>query len=486
MSTGFRSTAQNHADHAIHARRAREDALNNMNHHINNDYKLRHKAQWEAKTDNMITKGRAARRIGEMQNVHQQSLEQRRQKLKLLLEAEEAQFQSEFASKQEKPEDIRNRMAERLFTLKTAREEERKNMVAGLYERRWKESADELRQEGSKLNNLEVRLEQQNQMRIRQQKNQMQKEEDMLYNELWKRDYNARIAREQAEANKQYAQCQERITGLNWQTEIRENERQQAVQENQNEKRTMMETWTKQKQEADELDYQRFIKNRQLNNEIIADNEAEKRNRNEEYQQELQADKKMIQALLDKEAADKAREAAGVQALRDEAQEMMKFTSVRAQQEAELEKMIEDHANMEQDKQWQRTEAKWAAEEQARVNLMQDVYDSRYESILARKMQQEQEKAESLAHRQQIEQDQQEAERKDQEMRAFQRQNRVQHQEDIRFQVTDGMNKRKQDVRQDMHERRAGHLAERDYLAQINAEKEKNAAVLRHLQQQRF
>lgn len=484
--SGFKSSAQNHADHAIHARRNREAALDSMNHHINNDYKLRHKAQWEAKTDTLITKGRVARRANDMQNVHVQSLDQRRQKLKLLLEAEEAQYQSEFASKQEKPEDIRNRMAERLFTLKTAREEQRKDMVAGLYERRWKEGADELRQEGSKLNNLETRIEQQNQMRIRKQKEAIGKEEDMLYNELWKRDYNARVAREQAEANKLYTQCQERITGLNWQTDLRENERQQASQANQDEKRTMMETWTKQKTEADQLDYQRFLQNRQLNNGIISENEAEKRNRNEEYQQELQSDKAMIQALLDKEESDKSRERAAVQALRDEAKEMMGFTSLRAQQDAELEKMIEDHANMEQEKQWQRTEAKWMAEEQARVNLMQDVYDSRYNSILARKTQQEADKAESMADRQRIEAELQEAERKDQEMRSYQRQNRVQHQEDIRFQCTDGMNKRKQDVRQDMHERRAGQLAEMDYLKQINAEKAKNADVLRHLQQQRF
>lgn len=40
-------------------------------------------------------------------------------------------------------------------------------------------------------------------MKFRKQREDMQKEEDMLYNELWKRDYNARIAREMAEANKQ-------------------------------------------------------------------------------------------------------------------------------------------------------------------------------------------------------------------------------------------------------------------------------------------
>ena len=76
--SGFRSSAQNHADHAIHTRRAREVAHEQMNAHINNDYKLRHKAQWEAKTDNLIVAGRIRRRANEMQHVHQQAIETRR------------------------------------------------------------------------------------------------------------------------------------------------------------------------------------------------------------------------------------------------------------------------------------------------------------------------------------------------------------------------------------------------------------------------
>ena len=63
-------SAQNQADHAIYARRAREDAHQQMSAHINNDYNLRHKAQWEAKTDNLIVAGRIRRRANEMQHVH--------------------------------------------------------------------------------------------------------------------------------------------------------------------------------------------------------------------------------------------------------------------------------------------------------------------------------------------------------------------------------------------------------------------------------
>jgi hypothetical protein len=163
----FKASSQGQADHAIHVRRARESALEDLSSHLNNDYKLRHKAQWEAKTDNMITQGRIRRRANELKQVHDETIQSRRQKLKAQYEAEQAQFQLEFIQNQEKPEDIRNRMAERLFELKSKREDERKNMVDSLYEKRWKDNADELRSEGSKLSNLESRIEMKNQMRFK-------------------------------------------------------------------------------------------------------------------------------------------------------------------------------------------------------------------------------------------------------------------------------------------------------------------------------
>lgn len=72
------------------------------------------------------------------------------------------------------------------------------------------------------------------------------------------------------------------------------------------------------------------MKNRQLNRDIISDNEVEKNFRKSEYNQELNQDKAMIQALLDKEEATKIREYQAVQALREEAKAMQGFTSMRA------------------------------------------------------------------------------------------------------------------------------------------------------------
>ena len=89
-------------------------------------------------------------------------------------------------------------------------------------------------------------------MRFRKQREAEQREEDMLYDQLWKRDYASRIAREEAERRK----LQElNATRLNKQADMREKQRQADTQAERDEKRLMTETWTKQKQEADELDH---------------------------------------------------------------------------------------------------------------------------------------------------------------------------------------------------------------------------------------
>lgn len=355
-----------------------------------------------------------------------------------------------------------------------------------MYDKRWKESADELRQEGSKLQNLETRIEQQNQMRVRKQKEEISKEEAMLYDTLWKRDYAQRVARDEAEARKLQEMNQARVTALNAQTDSRANVRQADAQAHLDEKRLMTQTWHQQKLEADAQDYQRFLQNRDMNNLIIAENKVTKKNAKKEYKRELKSDKAMINALVSKEEADKLREWNHEQDLRNEAKEMMGFTSLRAQQEAEMEKMIEDHANMENEKQWQRTEAKWAAEEHARVALMQDVYDSRYQNILMRKAQTAQEQQEEMVRAERIKQEEQEAFEKEQFVREDRRRARVEAQGDIRFQMADAQARQQAEIREDMHARRAGQLAEMDYVRQINAEKAKNAEIQGYLQQQRF
>ena len=64
-------------------------------------------AQWEHKTDNMITKRIVSNRIDEIRSRYAANLEQRKAKLASLLSAEERQYEQEFNDMQETPEQVR-------------------------------------------------------------------------------------------------------------------------------------------------------------------------------------------------------------------------------------------------------------------------------------------------------------------------------------------------------------------------------------------
>ena len=73
----------------------------------------------------------------------------RRKKLSNLLGSEEAQYRNEIITSQETPADVLKRMEKELMELRRQRLSEKDNDVQKLNERRFYESADELRKNDS-------------------------------------------------------------------------------------------------------------------------------------------------------------------------------------------------------------------------------------------------------------------------------------------------------------------------------------------------
>ena len=73
-------------------RRDRENLVESMNQHVNNDYKLRHQATWETRTDKAIQNSQVKRRIGHLRQIHEDQLRNRRNKLAALLAAEDEMY----------------------------------------------------------------------------------------------------------------------------------------------------------------------------------------------------------------------------------------------------------------------------------------------------------------------------------------------------------------------------------------------------------
>ena len=84
-----------------------------------------HQATWESKTGNQVKKNLVKNRIAEMKVAQKKNLEERKARLAQLLEAEDRIYEQEFNDNLETPEQVRDKMWERLQHLKGKREQEK-------------------------------------------------------------------------------------------------------------------------------------------------------------------------------------------------------------------------------------------------------------------------------------------------------------------------------------------------------------------------
>lgn len=86
------------------------------------DRNLAHKAHWEAKTNKLIEKNMVRNRIADIKKREASNLNLRKARLAALLEAEDRMYEKEFHDNLETPEQVREKMFERLQFLKGKRE----------------------------------------------------------------------------------------------------------------------------------------------------------------------------------------------------------------------------------------------------------------------------------------------------------------------------------------------------------------------------
>jgi hypothetical protein len=116
-----------------------------------------------------------------MKEQKERFLDLRRKKLAELLASEEENYRKEIISKQETPEQVRNKMETKLNALKQERESERLELVKTLQEKRFYESADELRKNDSEAFAISCYLEQENQMLDKLKKREQERKKEELF-----------------------------------------------------------------------------------------------------------------------------------------------------------------------------------------------------------------------------------------------------------------------------------------------------------------
>ena len=169
---------------------------------------------------------------------------------------------------------------------------------------------------------------------------------------------------------------------LDWQKNTRQVQRAEEKKLVAQEQNMLREQWAieeaKEKRDTD----QQFLLNRERNLELIAHNATEKQLREQAQQVDRNRDKILLDAALDRERAVEQVEAEERLARRREIQELQKHYQNTQSNKAAYEKMIEEMTQVENEKQWDAREQQWRREDQARVNLMKNVYQNREADIL--------------------------------------------------------------------------------------------------------
>lgn len=185
-------------------------------------------------------------------------------------------------------------------------------------------------------------------------------------------------------------------------------------------------------------------------------------------------DKDMLQTALEREEAIKNLEEQERQARRQEVMTLQKFYQETKGDKAQYEKMIEGLVATENEKQWNSREQQWRREDQARTNLLKNVYQNREADIELKKKN----KDETLwLQRNDKAMIDAEVTRQDQ---AFMTQtamvsmNKKAHQTDILRQVGERDRQIRRDLQTKMYDERAAKLAEIEYQKRIGNEKQTN------------
>ena len=135
-------------------------------------------SHWEEKTKRIIEKKQFREKQNQFNQQHQKFLDMRRKKLSDLLQSEEKQYINEIIMNQETPEQVRHKMEQKLIALKTQRETERQELVKKLQEKRFMDSADELRKNEAEAFAVSCYLEQENQMLDKMKKREKEKKKE--------------------------------------------------------------------------------------------------------------------------------------------------------------------------------------------------------------------------------------------------------------------------------------------------------------------
>ncbi|KAM7368498.1 hypothetical protein PAMP_012837 [Pampus punctatissimus] len=332
---------------------------------------------WLQSSEQLLLRGAVDRHVKAALTRHKLSVEERRDRLRVVLEFEEQQLLQEMEEERETSVERQAKMRERAKTLRKRREGERQQLVSDKLEQLFRENCEELRSVQNKRRERQVCEEQAAQVKSREQQRQQQQHEEKLFNELWEADQWAKEDRERQRVQKKQQRDAEQLEGLKAQRMAAERQRQRDSELREKEARLLLQQQEVQQLQEQQEQQQRCQAQRARCWQLDHDVRLKMKRLCREQQDELQLDISILQQLL-KEESDGRQEAAQRKAeLRAEQQTYLQYQSDELQkqkrEEEETELLIEEKLK----EVWAKREEQHRLQLAARNGLISEVMNAR-------------------------------------------------------------------------------------------------------------
>jgi hypothetical protein len=339
------------------------------------------KAVWENKTSKVIEIKKNKKKYEELKEQRKKFIDIRRKKLSELIISEEENFRQEIIANQETPEQVRLKMEAKLKTLKEVRERDRLELVKSLQERRFYESADELRKNDSEAFAFACYLEQENQMIDKLKKREDEKILEEVYVKLNDFEMEKKIEKEIKQQEEKKKREHQTYEFLDWQKKTHELEIQKLADLKLKETQRLKEQWEKDLRYEEEEKEKLKTFNKIVYKDIEDFNFMEEKEKQKRITLEKLKDKELINSIIEKEKVLDDIDRKERERKVNEFHQNKKYLEYVMNQKKEAEAWMDKLTQIEADKQWQKTQEHWMKEEESRIQLLRKVYMEREEAV---------------------------------------------------------------------------------------------------------
>ncbi|XP_078530921.1 cilia- and flagella-associated protein 53 [Lissotriton helveticus] len=332
-------------------------------------------------TDYRILHNTVQGKVKEAMEQYKMGTEERRERLRDMLENEEKEHIKEMEAMQETTLEKLAKMRERAKYLKEKRESERLALVAEKRDQQFREQCEELRSLLSQNHERQVCTERLVQLSIKEQLQKQQKEEDDLYAQLWEKDRLLKEERAERDAQSLKERNRGMLDVLHLQMAATEAQKMEEKRLKEEEGRIMAEQRRLYKMEEERAQREKLQKQQQTRNMLQSTLRLKMKRLAREQQEELTLDMKILEQLLQDTEDETLGSQQRKEEMRKEQQIYRDYLARQLEEEKLQEKEMDKLIDAELQKTWAKRTEQMRLEREARDRLMQEVMDMRHLQI---------------------------------------------------------------------------------------------------------